>query len=157
MSKSKALQLHHVSLKKSERKQLEKYLRKGKHSTRLITRARILLLCNEKLELDEIIEQSGSSKSTIYRICHKYKDEGLKNALEEKPRSGKPKTFSERTEANLTMLACSQAPEGRSRWTLSLLADKMVELKYEESISPKTVERMLKKTKSNRGEKNNGA
>jgi transposase len=73
----------------------------------------------------------------------------LKVAISEQLRPGAPKKFSGRQKAKITAIACSEPPEGRNRWTLRLLADKIVELRIAESISYKTVERVLKKTNSN--------
>ena len=87
----------------------------------------------------------------------KYSRFGLRQALGEKPRSGHPPKLSGKGEAMLTAIACSDAPEGRTRWTLRLLADKLVELKEVDSIAHETVRRVLKKTISNRGKKSSGA
>jgi transposase len=87
----------------------------------------------------------------------KYWRFGLRQALAEKPRSGHPPKLSGKGEALLTTIACSDAPEGRSRWTLRLLADKLVELKEVDSIAHETVRRVLKKTTSSRGRRGSGA
>ncbi len=70
---------------------------------------------------------------------------GLSNALEELPRSGQPPIITERLEAMITSIACSDAPAGSSRWTLSLLNEKIVELKYIDSISNESIRQVLKK------------
>ncbi|QMW03452.1 helix-turn-helix domain-containing protein [Spirosoma foliorum] len=80
------------------------------------------------------------SEATVYNLRKRYLAEGLRSALSEKPRPGQPSKFDKAAQAHLTALACSQAPEGRSRWTLRLLADRLVE-----SISYKTVGEQLKK------------
>ena len=76
----------------------------------------------------------------------KYFRYGIQRALAEKPRSGHPPKLSGQGEAMLTTIACTDAPGGRSRWTLRVLADKLVELKEVESICPETVCQALKKT-----------
>jgi hypothetical protein len=81
----------------------------------------------------------------------------LEAALNEKPRPGKPKTFTGKDQATLIALACSDPPEGRARWTLRLLADKMVESEFVDNISHKTVQKMLKKTNFNLTSNDNGA
>ncbi len=81
----------------------------------------------------------------IYNIRNRYLAKGLTVALSEKPRSGQPSKFNKAAQAHLTALACSEAPEGRSRWTLRLLADRLVELRLVESVSYKTVGEQLKK------------
>ena len=143
--------LHIVSLNEQEREELKRYLRKGKSSARSLTRARILLLADEGRDDEEIAETLKVSKSTVSRIRTRYCESGLDSALHEKARSGAPPKMDGRIEAQLTLLACSEPPEGRSRWTLRLLADKLVELEAVESISHMSVYRLLKKTRSNRG------
>jgi len=87
----------------------------------------------------------------------KYFRYGLQQALAEKSRSGHPRKLSGKGEALLRTIARSDAPEGRTRWTLRLLADKLVELKEVDSIAHETVRRALKKTSSSRGRKSSGA
>jgi putative transposase len=86
----------------------------------------------------------------------KYCEEGLDSILYEKPRSGAPPKISGRAKAKLTTLACSEPPEGRSGWTLQLLADKLVELKEVDSISAMSVSRILKKARSSPGKRSSG-
>ena len=124
-----------VRLKEEEREELNQYIRRGKSSARSLTRARILLLADE-----------GQSD-----------EGGLYSALNEKSRSGAPPKIDARVEAKLTGLACSDPPEGRSRWTLNLLADKLVELGEVDSISGMSVCRVLKKMKSSHGSNSDGA
>jgi transposase len=133
-----------VNLTEEERYDLKQFLRKGKSSARSQTRARILLL-SEDLEDDEIVETLRVSKSTVWRIRKRYYEGGLSFALNEKPRSGAPLKIDGRVEAELTLLACSEPPEGRSRWTVKLLADRLVELEVVDTISTMSVHRLLKK------------
>jgi len=143
--------LHHVRLKEEEREGLSRYLRRGKSSARSLTRARILLLADEGRDDGEISKALKVSKSTANRIRKRYFESGLQFALHEKARSGAPTKMDGRIEAQLTLLACSEPPDGRSKWTLRLLADRLVELEAVESISHMSVQRLLKKMKSNRG------
>jgi transposase len=143
--------VHVVNLKEEERDELMQFLRKGKSSARSQTRARILLLSDEGLEDDEIVETLKVSKSTVSRIRKRYCEGGLDFALNEKPRSGAPKKIDGRVEAQLTLLACSDPPEGRSRWTVRLLTDRLVELEVVDSISHMSVQRLLKKMKLSLG------
>jgi len=92
-----------------------------------------------------ISESLKVSKSTVARIRKKYCQEGLQSVLEEKPRSGAPPKLDGRAKAEIVTIACSKPPEGRSRWTLRLLADKVVELNVADTISHTTVYRILKK------------
>jgi len=143
--------LHSVELKEEEREYLTQYLRKGKSSARSLTRARILLLADEGQEDKEIADALMVSKSTVGRIRKRYHEGGLDAALHEKARSGAPPKIDSRIEAQLTLLACSEPPDGRSKWTVRLLADKLVEMEVIESISHMSVQRVLKKMKLNLG------
>jgi putative transposase len=143
--------LHIVRLKERERDELKRYLRKGKSSARSLTRARILLLADERRDDEEIAEALKVSKSTVSRIRTRYCESGLDSALHEKARSGAPPKIDGRMEAKLTLLACSDPPDGRSKWTVRLLADKLVEMEVVESISHMSVQRLLKKMKLSLG------
>jgi transposase len=136
-----------VTLKDGDEAKLQQYLRKGVASARSLTRARILLMTTEGRSDNEIQNTLHVSRSTICRIRKRYCTEGLEFAIYEKPRCGAPTKIDGRVEAELTLLACSDPPEGRSRWTLELLADRVVELGTVDSISSMSVHRVLKKTR----------
>jgi transposase len=122
-----------------------------------LDRAHILLLADEQMTDDEISFRLEVSKATVYRVRKNYHEGGLAHALHEKRRSGAPSKIDGRVEATLTMLACSDPPEGYGRWTLKLLADKLVELAIVETISLESVRTARKKTSSNPGWSNDGA
>ena len=143
--------LYCVRLKEEEREELTSYLRRGRSSARSQARARILLFADECRDDGEIAEALKVSKSTVNRIRKRYCDGGLDLALHEKARSGAPLKIDARIEAQLTLLACSEPPDGRSKWTVRLLADKLVEMEVVDSISHMSVQRLLKKMKSNLG------
>ena len=143
--------LHIVSLKEKEREDLKQYLRKGKSSARSLTRARILLLADEGRDDEMIAETLTVSKTTVSRIRTRYCEGGLDSALHEKARSGAPSKIDGRIEAELALLVCSDPPDGRSKWTIRLLADKLVEIEVVDSISHMNVQRLLKKMKLNLG------
>ena len=143
--------LHIVSLKEQERDDLKQYLRKGKSSARSLTRARILLLADDRCDDKTIAEALKVSKSTVSRIRTRYCEGGLDFALHEMARSGAPPKIDSRIEAQLTLLACSEPPDGRSKWTVRLLADKLVEMDVIDSISHMSVQRLLKKMKLSLG------
>jgi transposase len=143
--------LHSVILKEEEREELKRYLRKGKSSARSLTRARILLLADEDQNDEEIKEALKVSKSTVSRIRKRYFEGGLDFALHERARSGAPPKIDGRIEAQLTLLACSEPPNGRSKWTIRLLADRLVEIEVVDSISHMSVQRLLKKMKLSLG------
>jgi len=136
---------YHVTLTAEERMTLEQMLRRGKHSTRRLTRARILLKAADGLRDDEIAAAIETSLPTVERTRKRF-TVGRLQALEEKLRPGKKPVLDERGEARLIAEACTPAPEGRERWTLQLLADRVVELQLAASCSKDTVWRVLKKT-----------
>lgn len=139
----KKIQIH---LKVKDRKRLNEIVKKGETKARKITRCHILLLSDKKETNGKISRILDIALLTIRRIQQRYVENGLESAIEERPRSGKPPKFSGKQQAKITALACSTPPEGRSRWTLRLLADKVVELELVDDISYKTVGEILKKT-----------
>ena len=143
--------LYHIELKKSEKVRLQEYVTQGQKSARAINRARILLLSNDQQTDEEITNVLGVSLPTVHRVRKRYNEDGLNSILQEKSRSGAPGKVDARLEAQLSMLACSEPPEGHNRWTLRLLADKLVELEFIDSISHTEVRNLLKKTNSNLG------
>jgi transposase len=150
-----------VNLTSDERSFLQKLLSAGSALARVQTKARILLLTDHsqgghRTDRD-IIKALGTSVCTIGRTRQAFCTRGLEAALWDKARSGKPPKITGDIEAKLTMLACSEPPDDRSRWTVRLLADKMVELEYIDYISAVTVSKRLKKANSNHGSFNPGA
>ena len=146
---------YRVELTQTQREQLETLTSSGTIKVRKYKRARVLLLTDEahkegRKSDEEIKERVNISLPTIQRIRRRFAEEGLEAALNERPRPGKPKTFSGEQRAQITALACSEPPEGYARWSLRLLADKLVELELVDSISHVTVQEVLKKTNSNR-------
>ena len=135
-----------VELKNEERNQLRKMTEQGSEKGRKIKRAQILLLADKGKKDQEIAEWIDVTAGTVQRIRKRYTTEGLESAIGEKARSGRPVEIKAETRAKITALACTNAPEGRARWTLRLLADKVVELEYIERISHQSVDNILKKT-----------
>ena len=137
-----------VDLQKEERRELQRIIRSGRHSARKIRWAHALLKAHDGWKDEEIAEALDISLPTVQRIRQRFVEEGLEVALG--ARSHKPRPYLQRLdgkqEAKLIAIACSKAPEGRTRWTLRLLADKMVELQVVERVSYQTVRRVLKKT-----------
>ena len=140
-----------VKLKQEERQRLKEVVTKGKSPAYQIRHANILLLSDVEASnwADETIAKALSVNiNTVGRIRRLFAQQGLKVALERKKQdypSHSPK-FDGAAEARLIALSCSQPPEGRSRWTLKLLADKAVELEIVDSVVPETVRQTLKKT-----------
>jgi transposase len=141
-----------VTLTKEERQMLQVMLSRGKAAARRLMRARILLKADvspggPEWNDDQIAEGLEVGRATVERVRKEFVEEGLEAALERrKPRRQYLHTLDGDGEAHLIALACGQAPEGRSRWTLRLLADRMVALEYVEQVSYQTVRRTLKKT-----------
>jgi hypothetical protein len=144
-----------VILSETEREELKRLIAAGTAPARKLTHARILLKADQSPQgpgwVDErIAEALETSQPTVARVRKQYVQEGLEAALNRRPpnRVYQRKLDGEQ-EARLIALACSQPPEGRARWSLRLLADKLVELEVvEEEISYQTVRRTLKKTPS---------
>ena len=145
-----ARQMQFIQLTRQQRSSLKTLFRSGKGSNRQHTRARILDLLDRKVPPAEIAQTLSCGVATVYNIKRRYETEGLKAALIDKPRSGRPVEISGDQRAKITALACSSAPTGHARWSLRLLADKAVELGFVESISHNAVKEMLKKTDSSR-------
>jgi transposase len=138
-----------VVLTVAERDVLEKFVRHGKKSARAITRARILLLSAEGRPAKALATMLGVSRGTIYNVRKQYKKQEyahILDVLHEAPRSGRPIKIDSRVEANVTMIACSAPPEGSARWTLHMIADKLVQLAVIDAISHESIRRTLKKT-----------
>src|ERR1700682_2037301 len=132
-----------VGLSQSERDQLDALLSGGRHATRKIKRAQILLAANDGVSDEVIAATLKVSGSTIYRTKRRFVEANLEGALSEEPRPGVARKLSSKQEALLVATACSKPPPGRARWTLVLLADEMVRLTDHEELSPETVRRRL--------------
>lgn len=135
-----------VELTAEERQALEAIISKGKSSARQIRRAHTLLMSTDGKSDETIAQLLRVTPWTVYHTRKRWAEEGLNGELVDKARPGRPYKLNGKQEAYLVALACTDAPEGRERWTLQLLADKMVELSYvEEPISYETVRKHLKK------------
>jgi transposase len=146
-----------VTLPDDERQDLTTLVSKGKAAARKLTRARILLLADESeagpaWTDDRIVEALGISRRTVERTREKWVESGLEAALNHK-RTPRPhsKRLDGEAEARLVQLACSEVPDGRERWTMQMLADKLIELEIVETVSDETIRTTLKKMNSNPG------
>lgn len=135
-----------VDLSSTEREEIEGMLGGGTARVRRLTRARILFLANNGQTDENIVSALGVGLSTVERTRKRFVEGGLEHALTDLPRPGKARKLDGKQEALLVALACSDPPEGRERWTMQLLADRLVELEVVDSISDETVRVMLKKT-----------
>lgn len=143
-----------VALTEAERQRLHEITTRGRASARKLIRAHILLKADQSPDTgpawtDEQISRTFNvDVTTVENVRKALVEDGFEASLEhKKPSRTKPRKFDGDTEAHLFAVACSQPPEGRNRWTLRLLADKMVELEAFESVSYETVRNVLKKTR----------
>ncbi len=146
-----------VDLTADERAELKRLLSGGQARVRRMNRARILLLADEDATDKAIAAALHLGKSTVERTRQRFVEGGLDRALHDRPRPGKARLLDGKQEAFLIALACSDPPEGRVRWTMQLLADRLIELRVVESITDETVRRLLKKTTSSPGRRKSGA
>jgi len=154
---SKTMVRYKVTLTKEEHDQLQAVLSKGKHSSQQYRNACILINSDEgpygnRLSNEQIAQVLQINNKTVERVKQRFVEEGFESCMERKryPTKG-PKIADGDFEAHLIALSCSKAPKGYARWSLRMLADKMVELEYADSVSHETIRQVLKKTKSNRG------
>lgn len=151
------MKVYRVKLTSEERADLQELLSKGKAAARTLTHARILLKADEgaagpRLSDEEIAAAVEVNRSTVERVRMRCVEEGVEAALRPRPsRQVHPRKLDGVQEAHLVALACSPAPNGRDRWSLRLLADKLVELEIVDEISHETVRQTLKKTRSSHG------
>jgi hypothetical protein len=145
---------YRVTLTKEERKELEAISTKGKRAARTVLYARALILLDAggygpNWTVAKVAEALGTTPRTLEHLKKRFVEEDLPAAIERKKRVTPPRKiqFGGEFEAKLLAMACSEAPEGRERWTMRLLAEKMVELKIVPSVSPMTVCNTLKKMK----------
>lgn len=145
-----------VTLTKEERKDMKAISTKGKRAARTVLYAQALLLLDAgehgpKWVVVMVAEALGTTARSLEHLKKQFIEEGLIAAIERKKRVTPPREiqFGGEFEAHLLALACSEAPKGRDRWTMRLLAEKMVELKMVPSVSPMTVCNTLKKMNLN--------
>jgi transposase len=146
-----------VDLNKTEKANLVELTSQGQQAARKLRRANILLMANLGRTDREMASLLETSVATVERTRQRFVAGGLEFALNEQARSGRQPKVDDKLEAILTSLAQSKPPQGRKRWTLQLLANRLVELKVIETISDETVRRLLKKTNSSPGCARNGA
>ncbi len=147
---------YRVTLETSEREELEAKISRGKAAARKLAHARVLLLADQADGAPgrtdaEVAAAVCVSVATVERVRQRFVEQGLDAALSPKP-SGRvyARKLDGAGEAHLIALSCSKPPEGRKRWTMRLLADRMVELEHVDALSYETVRETLKKTCSSR-------
>ena len=145
------VKIYCIDLTNDERTFLLDLIKKGRPSARKVTRARILLLANDGKTDTHISEALHTGVATVERTRRKFVEGGVHRALNEQPRPGGRRKLDGKQEAFLVALTCSTPPDGHKRWTMQLLADKLVALELIDEISDETVRRTLKKTNSSPG------
>ncbi len=149
---------YRIELREEQRHALKQILSKGVASARQITHAHILLKADSSAggpnwSDEQIQETFGVGLSTIMRVRRRFVEHGLEDALKRRPQPPRPekRILNGRHEAYLIALSCGEKPEGRERWSVRLLAHKMVEVGYVEQVGRETIRTTLKKMNSNRG------
>lgn len=135
-----------IVLAEHEQDELKAIVSQGKHAARQIKRSQILLQSHAGKKPQEIAAWLDVSLSTVYNIRQRYLSEGIPSALAEKARPGQPAKLDLRQQAEITLLACSKAPIGHARWSIRLLADRVVKAEIVDHIAPETLRQFLKKT-----------
>lgn len=146
-----------VPLTDEERAALEAFVHRGKANARTVTRARILLKSAEGWSTAALAEAFDVCEATVTNVRRRFVQGGLEAVLHDKVQQHRRSALSGLQTAHLIAVACSPAPDGHDHWTVRLLADKAVELGFVERISLDTIQRLLKKMNSSRGDRNTGA
>ena len=124
---------------------MKSIVRKGKKTVREVTRAQLLLLAHDGKENDEIAEILHINRDTVLRVKKRFIEWGLSRAIHDAPRPGQPSKYSEKARVEVIALACSSPPEGRKRWTVRLIAEKLSKKPGFEGINREVVRVILKK------------
>ena len=154
--------LYKVTLSQEERDKLHEISHSGKRAARVVLIALVLLAVDRgdfqtvKQSERDIAKTLHISPCTINNIKKRFVEEGFDATLERKPMPARGKKYDGDFEAHLIASACSKAPEGHARWSLRLLADRVIELNYTDKISHESIRQILKKTNLSLGKKKNG-
>jgi putative transposase len=140
------MQKSHVSLSSADKIELEALLHQSGISSKVFKRVMALLELNKGKTIEAVRGALGLSYPPVAKLIQQYQQSGLA-CLYDKKQPGRPPLIDGKQRALITALACSEAPDGYAKWSLRLLADKVVELHYCEAISHEGVSRILKKTK----------
>jgi len=140
-----------TTLKSEDYSLLQSFIKTGKKTGKELVRAYILIALHRNKTYKEIEDYYYVNRSTIWRTAKDYQQYGIKYALEDKGRPGQPKKYTEKLEAEIIALACTNSPKGTKRWTVRLLTEHIKKQKKFETINRETVRLILKKTKVNLG------
>ena len=147
---------YRVTLSEDERERLERLSRQRTASVRMVRRAQALLLAADEQTDEAIAEQLRMGVATLERLRRRFVEEGLEASLRERPRPGARPKLGPKEQAFVVALACTRPPEGRHRWTMQLLAERVVELALVPDISDDAIRRLLKSIGSSRGSTRSG-
>lgn len=140
-----------LKLKKKEIQHLKDFVKKGRVSAREVKRANVLLLLNKHESPSVIKDILGVSRATVYNIRDRCIEDGVENALHDKPRTGQPRKYTDKHRTEIIAMACTSPPKGRKRWTVRLLAENLKKRKDFKTLNRETVRIVLKKQKPSRG------
>lgn len=140
-----------IILKDEDYSMLQSFIKTGKKTGKELERAYILLALHKNKTYKEIEDYYYVNRSTIWRTSRNYQQFGVKSAILDKERPGQPKKYTEKQEAEIIALACSNSPKGTKRWTIRLLTEYVRKQKKCETMNRETVRLILKKTKVNLG------
>ena len=153
-----SVQKYKVDLSKAEVEALNTLIQNEAPRSRRVKHAKILLESDRGRSAAKVADWVGVGHSTVERTRQRYAEGGVEAALNDKPRPGVAPKLDGKQAAYVVALACSETPNGQEKWSMQLLADKLVELGIvDEPVSHDTIGRVLKKMNSHRGSKNNGA
>jgi transposase len=140
-----------VTLTDEERDRLDGLTRKGTASVRMVRRAQTLLLAADEQRDEDIAKALRIGVATVERTRRRCVEEGVEASLRERPRPGARPKLGPKEQAFVVALACTKPPEGRRRWTMQMLADRVVELEMVPDITDEAIRQLLKRTSSSRG------
>jgi putative transposase len=140
-----------LKLKKEDHKVLEKFVNSGTNKARAIRRANVLLLADDGHSHKTISDVTRLHRQSIWRIVKRYYNEGLEHILREKPRSGQPRKYNDKLEAEIVATACTHPPKGSKRWSVRLLTATLQKKKDFKTINRESVRLVLKKIKQGLG------
>jgi putative transposase len=142
-------------LSEADQTTLNQLVSKGKESARKLNRARALQFSHQGQHPEQISTLLGISVATVYNLRKRYREDGLERAISEKARPGQPRKVTTQVEAEITAIACSEAPDGSVCWTANLINDRLIKLDIH--IHEESVRLVLKKVSSNPGSRSSGA
>jgi len=140
-----------IKLNKEELAFLKDFVKKGRKNARELTRARILLLVNQQKVDTEIAEILNVGRNTVWRIRKRYNEEGLETAIKDKPRPGQPRKYTDKHEAEIIAMACTNPPQGRKKWSIVLLTEELKRREGFGRVNRESIRLVLKKARQNLG------